>query len=73
MAAFAYYISPEWTVYIKIRLHVLCSPILVYTAHKVVKGTLTLSQTTNFGLFQTESLQMTILSLMKMAESSQKV
>ena len=33
------------------------------------KGTLTLSQTTNFRLFQTERVQTTILSLIKMAES----
>ena len=33
-------------------------------------GRLTLSQTTNFRLFQTESLQTTVLNLMKMADSS---
>ena len=33
-------------------------------------GSLTLSQTTNFKLFQIESLQTTILNLMKIAESS---
>ena len=33
---------------------------------------LTLSQTTNFRLFQTESLQMTISNLMKMAKSFSK-
>ena len=35
-----------------------------------VKRGLTLSQTTNFRLFQTESLPMTISNLLKMAESS---
>ena len=37
-----------------------------------VSSLLTLSQTTNFRFFQTESLQMTISDYMEMAESSPK-
>ena len=37
----------------------------------IIPGQLTLSQMTDFRLFQIESLQTTILNLMKMAESSQ--
>ena len=36
---------------------------------KALAGLLTLSQTTHFRLFKTQSLQMTILNLMKVAES----
>ena len=35
----------------------------------MVRVVLTLSQTTNFTLFQTESVQTTIVNMMKMAES----
>ena len=55
---------------LKVKSHIILQDHFYQTFFKIF---LTLSQTKKFRLFQTESLQTTILNLMKMKESSPKV